>query len=132
MAEDRMISHHDISARSIRNKYLKDFFLQWRGLQAGYDEGLVKGDAVLATAVWRNVFQAREDVDWKGVGDVVSYMRGCIKALEQLPDGVLVSGGGVAFGDPAGERAGVLVSSRLMEETMMDLGTPHGHQGLNH
>lgn len=116
MAEDRMISHHNISARSIRNKYLKDFFLQWRGLQAGYDEGLIKGDAVFAAAVWRNVFQARENVDWRGVGEVVSYVRGCLKALEQLPDEVVVSGGGVTFGDPAGEREGVLIRSRLMLE----------------
>ena len=121
MAEDRMISHHNISARSVRNKYLKDFFLQWRGLQAGYDEGLIKGDAVLAAAVWRNVFQAREDVDWRGIGDVVSYVRGCVKALEQLPDDVVVSGGGVAFGDPSGERADVLVRSLLMQEVGKDI-----------
>ena len=121
MAEDRMISHHNISARSVRNKYLKDFFLQWRGLQAGYDEGLIKGDAVLAAAVWRNVFQAREDVDWRGIGDVVSYVRGCVKALEQLPDDVVVSGGGVAFGDPSGERANVLVRSLLMQEVGKDI-----------
>ena len=123
MAEDRMISHHNISARSVRNKYLKDYFLQWRGLQAGYDEGLVKGDAVLAAAVWRNVFQAKEDVDWRGVGDVVSYIRGCIKALEQIPDDVVVSGGGVAFGDPLSERGAVLVRSHLMQEAENDATT---------
>ena len=116
MAEDRMISHHNISARSIRNKYLKDYFQQWRGLQAGYDEGLLKGDAVLGTAIWRNVFGAREDVDWKDVGNVVSYVRGCIKALEQMSDEMVTSGGGVAFGDPSSETEGVLRRSQMMDE----------------
>lgn len=74
-AEDRMLILHGMQARGIRNKYLKDLFLQWRGVLAAYDEGLVKGDAVLAGAVWRNVFKGREDVDWVKVGVVVAYMR---------------------------------------------------------
>ena len=54
---------HDMGSSSIRQRYLKDLFVQWRGVILAYDEGLVKGDAVLAAAVWRNLFKAREDVD---------------------------------------------------------------------
>ena len=113
-AEDRMTLMHNIAAQSIRNRYLKDLFVQWRGLLAGYDEGLVKGDAVLATAIWRNVFKADENVDWRGVGEVVSYMRGVLKGLEGIPDEDICKGN-VEFGNPETERKGILVRSRMMD-----------------
>jgi len=114
IAEDRMVTTHNIAARSIRNKYLKDLFVQWRGLMAGYDEGLVKGDAVLATAVWRNVFKGAEDVDFRGVAEIVSYVRGVLKGLDEMPD-ESVAGGEVVFGSPGTERDGILVKSRMMD-----------------
>lgn len=117
MAEDRMVTIHNIAARSIRNKYLKDLFVQWRGLTAGYDEGIVRGDAVLATAVWRNIFKADENVDFRGVGEVVSYIRGVLKGLDGLSD-ESVAGGEVVFGDPESERDGVLVKSRMMIDSV--------------
>lgn len=70
-----MLILHGMSARGIRNRYLKDLFIQWRGLLAAYDEGLVKGDAVLAGAVWRNLFKGDEEVDWIKVSVIVGYMR---------------------------------------------------------
>lgn len=45
---------------------MKDMLEQYRGSVAAYDEGLVSGDAVLAAAIWRNVFGA----GWGGVGGV--------------------------------------------------------------
>lgn len=113
IAEDRMVTTHNIAARSIRNKYLKDLFVQWRGLLAGYDEGLVRGDAVLATAVWRNIFKADEGVDFRGVGEVVSYIRGVLKGLDEMEDDGIARGE-VVFGNPESERDGVLIKSRLM------------------
>ncbi|KAK3176945.1 hypothetical protein OEA41_008271 [Lepraria neglecta] len=92
IAEDRMVTTHNIAARSIRNKYLKDLFVQWRGLMAGYDEGLVKGDAVLATAAWRNVFKGCEEVDFRGVGEVVSYIRGVLRGLDEMGDEAVAGG----------------------------------------
>ena len=109
-----MVLTHNIAANSIRQKYLKDLYLQWRGLLAGYDEGLVKGDAVLATAVWRNVFKADEGVDFRGVAEIVSYMRGVLKGLDGLKDEEVASGE-VVFGDPGQERDVVLVRSGLMD-----------------
>jgi cytochrome b pre-mRNA-processing protein 3 len=76
-----MLLLHGMSARAIRNRYLKDLFIQWRGLVASYDEGLMKGDAVLGGAVWRNMFKADEEVDWVKVGVIVGYMRRVISML---------------------------------------------------
>lgn len=113
MAEDRMISQHGIVAGSVRSKYLKDLFVQWRGLTAGYDEGLIKGDAVLATAVWRNLFRADKEVDYRGVGLVVSYMRGVLQALDGIED-ENIARGEVVFGDPGREKDYVLGESGMM------------------
>ena len=85
-AEDKMLLLHGMSARGIRNRYLKDLFLQWRGILAAYDEGLVKGDAVLAAAVWRNLFKGVEEVDWIRVSAVVAYMRKAASLLGSVED----------------------------------------------
>lgn len=49
-AEHRMDVYHDLGSRTIRNKYLKDLFIQWRGIIAAYDEGLAKGDTLLVAS----------------------------------------------------------------------------------
>ncbi|KAI1772389.1 ubiquinol-cytochrome C chaperone-domain-containing protein [Hypoxylon cercidicola] len=85
-AEEKMDLTHGISSRGLRQRYLKDLFVQWRGVIAAYDEGVVKGDPVLAAAVWRNVFKARDDVDVRALAAVVSWMRLCLKMLDQIPD----------------------------------------------
>lgn len=102
-AEDRMAMWHGMVARGTRNKYLKDLWVQWRGVLVSYDEGLIKGDAVLGAAVWRNVFQAREDVDLEDVAAVVGYLRREINRLDKLPDGALAKGA-VEFSNPAEEK----------------------------
>ena len=118
-----MVTTHNIAARSIRNKYLKDLFVQWRGLMAGYDEGIVRGDAVLATAVWRNIFKADENVDFRGVGEVVSYIRGVLKGLDEMADESVASGE-VVFGNPESERDGVLLKSRMMMDSAREAKEP--------
>lgn len=109
-----MIINHNMHARGTRNKYLKDMFVQWRGLLAAYDEGLAKGDAVLAAAVWRNVFKANEDVDIKGLATIVSYMRHTMQELEKLSDQDIMSGQ-LTFSDPAGEASLVGIKSKMMD-----------------
>lgn len=101
-AEDRMAMWHGMAARGIRNKYLKDLWVQWRGVLVSYDEGLIKGDAVLAAAVWRNVFQAREDVNLEDLAAVVSYLRREVARLDKLED-ARISSGDVKFPSPAEE-----------------------------
>jgi len=98
-AEDRMAVFHGIEARTVRNKYLKDLFVQWRGVLAAYDEGLIKGDAVMATAVWRNVFSAREDVDAVHLAEITGWMYENLHMLEKKND-TRVASVGFEFGKP--------------------------------
>ncbi|KAE8151500.1 hypothetical protein BDV25DRAFT_128748 [Aspergillus avenaceus] len=95
-AEHRMDVLHGFTSRTIRNKFLKDLFIQWRGLLAAYDEGLVKGDAVLGAAVWRNLWKAShagpdgKELDWTRVARVVAYMRRIISELSQVTEADLI------------------------------------------
>ncbi|KAI1358297.1 hypothetical protein F5Y08DRAFT_120876 [Xylaria arbuscula] len=100
-AEERMDVNHGISSRALRGRYLKDLFVQWRGVVAAYDEGVVKGDAVLASAIWRNVFKGREDVNVRDLAATVSWMRLCLKMLDQMPDEALFIRAGSALRWPA-------------------------------
>ncbi|WPH03033.1 Hypothetical protein R9X50_00590700 [Acrodontium crateriforme] len=109
-AEDRMATYHGMAARGVRNKNLKDLWLQWRGVLLSYDEGLIRGDAVLAGAVWRNLFKGRTDVELEKVAAVVGYLRRQMAYLEGLSD-QQVAEGKVDFGD-AGEIIGKLGLSR--------------------
>jgi len=83
-AEEKMSLLHNISSRSVRNKYLKDLFLQYRGVLVAYDEGMIKGDAVLAGAIWRNLFRGQEDVDWEKVTLVVAFLRRAVERFGKL------------------------------------------------
>ncbi|KAL9097456.1 MAG: hypothetical protein Q9165_000352 [Trypethelium subeluteriae] len=85
-AEERMITYHHLNVGGIRQRYLKDLFDQWRGVIAAYDEGLIRGDAVLATAIWRNIFKADEGVDVEAVATVTSYLRMCLRMLDKTED----------------------------------------------
>jgi cytochrome b pre-mRNA-processing protein 3 len=96
-AEAKMEDVHDLSSRAIRQRYLKDLFVQWRGLILAYDEGIVKGDAVLASAVWRNLFKAREDVDVRALAAVVAWMRSGLRELGEMSDEVVEFQAATAF-----------------------------------
>lgn len=96
-AEQRMDVLHGLTSRAIRNKYLKDLFIQWRGILAAYDEGMIKGDAVLGAAVWRNLWKAShtgpdgKDVNWAGIAQVVAYMRRILSELSQVHEADLIT-----------------------------------------
>jgi hypothetical protein len=107
-AETRMDIIHGITTRSIRNKYLKDLFLQWRGVLAAYDEGMARGDAILAAAVWRNIWKAEplgpdgEDIDWAKIATVVTYMRRVTEELSKVDElDLIFAVGGNHRGQPA-------------------------------
>ncbi|KAL4916890.1 ubiquinol-cytochrome C chaperone-domain-containing protein [Aspergillus aurantiobrunneus] len=95
-AEHRMDILHGLTSRTIRNKFLKDLFIQWRGVLAAYDEGLIKGDAVLGAAVWRNLWKAAycnpdgKEIEWEKVVRVVAYMRRVLSELSKLDEADLV------------------------------------------
>ena len=85
-AEKKMHVDHGITSSALRQRYLKDIFVQWRGLLVAYDEGLVKGDAILASAVWRNLFKGDANADPRALAAIVGWMRSCLKALEGISD----------------------------------------------
>ena len=100
-AEDKMDIVHHISSRGLRQRYLQDLFMVWRGVMVAYDEGLMRGDAVLAAAVWRNMFKAQPDVDARHLAAIVSYIRRSIARLDRTPDETFIlHAGGELFSDP--------------------------------
>jgi cytochrome b pre-mRNA-processing protein 3 len=113
--ENKMAVDHGMVARGTRNKYLKDVFLQWRGVLAAYDEGLTKNDAVLAGALWRNVFKASEDVDFKKLAMIVSFVRESLNGLSKVTDEQIMKAGW-SFGSPADEAGVVARKSQELEE----------------
>ena len=52
-SEDKMVKRYGIKSAGQRGGYMKDLYHQYRGMTAAFDEGLMMGDAVLATAIWR-------------------------------------------------------------------------------
>jgi cytochrome b pre-mRNA-processing protein 3 len=84
--EKKMHVEHGITSSALRQRYLKDIFVQWRGLLLAYDEGLIKGDAVLASALWRNLFKGDPDVDPRFLVTIVGWVRSGLATLEALPD----------------------------------------------
>lgn len=96
-AEDIIEDTHAISSRMLRQRHLGDLFQTWRGVMLAYDEGLVKGDAVMASAVWRNIFRAEEDVDMRHVAAVVSWMRLTMRNLDLMLDPALLYHGSSVF-----------------------------------
>ncbi|RMZ67911.1 Ubiquinol-cytochrome c chaperone UPF0174 [Pyrenophora seminiperda CCB06] len=118
-AEDRLVIWHKFNANTLRQKHLKDMFAQWRAVLLSYDEGLMKGDAMLAAAVWRNLLGAKEDVDFEKLAQIVGYMRRELKRLDNATDDEVASGGWTFRGDPGDEAGNVKAPSKLMtRETM--------------
>lgn len=60
--------------------------MQWRGLLLAYDEGLIKGDAVLASAIWRNLFKGDPETDPRFLVAIVGWMRSSLAELEGTSD----------------------------------------------
>ena len=110
-----MVVWHGLESRGARNKYLKDLWLQWRGVMLSYDEGLIKGDAVLAAAIWRNVFKAYEGVDLADLALVSAFLREQLKMLDALSDQD-IGEGRVQFGDPGALRGVVGTESEWMRK----------------
>ncbi|KAG0641559.1 ubiquinol-cytochrome C chaperone-domain-containing protein [Tuber brumale] len=113
-AEGKMIHTYKITNGGQRKTYLKDLYSQYRGMIAGYDEGLCKGDAVLSAAIWRNVFDARPDVDMEALAMITSYVRRVVHGLDKVNDQVLNSAR-VTFGLPNEEAGMVRMESKFIE-----------------
>ncbi|KAI9373140.1 ubiquinol-cytochrome C chaperone-domain-containing protein [Aspergillus egyptiacus] len=114
-AEHRMDVLHGFTSRTIRNKFLRDLFIQWRGVLAAYDEGLIKGDAVLGAAVWRNLWKASyqypdgKEIEWEKVARVVAYMRRVLSELSKVGEADLI----FQLGSKNGGKPGIFSPSDL-------------------
>ncbi|OJD34886.1 ubiquinol-cytochrome c [Diplodia corticola] len=128
-AENKMVIHHNMQARGIRNRYLQDLFIQWRGVMAAYDEALVKGDAMMAAALWRNIWKA-DEINPSGLATVVSYLRREIQRLENISDEDFTSGQ-VSFGGPELEEALVAKESPKMSEPFTSTEVEHKEEPKN-
>lgn len=84
--EKKMHIDHHITSSALRQRYLKDIFVQWRGLLLAYDEGLIKGDPTLASAIWRNLFKGSPDADPRHLLAIVGWMRSSMMQLEAVSD----------------------------------------------
>lgn len=115
-AEDKMNVEHNITSGSIRGRYLKDLFTQYRGAVLSYDEGVMKGDANLAAAVWRNVFQGREEVDVEKLVLITSWLRREMKRLAETDDQVIKTAEWKFDFLPAHEANLVMLQSKMMKE----------------
>ncbi|KAH0614686.1 uncharacterized protein H6S33_000322 [Morchella sextelata] len=120
-SEGKMIQDYKLTSGGQRKKYLKDLYAQYRGMIAGYDEGLVKGDAVLAAAIWRNVFDADPDVDVELLAMITSYVRRCVAGLDKVEDEV-VHAGKIKFGSPMEEEPLVKMRSKYLESVLKEKG----------
>ncbi|RPA74541.1 hypothetical protein BJ508DRAFT_230692 [Ascobolus immersus RN42] len=115
-AEEKMVKGFDMTNGSLRTRYLKDMFVQYRGMVAALDEGLFKDDPTLASAIWRNVFDASENVDLEHLTAVVSYVRRCLHGLDKVSDDT-VEKGLIYFGNPADEIKTVQEPSKRLNLT---------------
>ena len=86
VAEERMKALHKLTSSDLRTKYLRDFFEQWQGAVFSYDEGLIRGDAILATALWTSIFKSDDRSPVENVTTVVEYARSTLQYLDGLSD----------------------------------------------
>ncbi|KAF5115433.1 hypothetical protein DV495_003813 [Geotrichum candidum] len=84
--EKRLAYEMRIRSGSIIERYKKDFNLQLRGSVMSYDEGFYLDDATLASALWRNLFAGREDIDPTYLEQLVHYIRTQLYVMENISD----------------------------------------------
>lgn len=103
-----------ITSGQQRKGHLKALYEQYRGMTAGFDEGLCKGDAVLAAAIWRNLFDGKPDVDVELLAIITSYVRRVLSGLDKVSDETVYAGR-VEFGNPLDEKPVVMRESKFLE-----------------
>lgn len=84
--ELRLADEMNVTSSRISDQYLKDFNSQLRGLVCSYDEAFATDDITLAQALWRNLFNARKNVDMMHLEAMVGYVRAQLYILSQMSD----------------------------------------------
>jgi hypothetical protein len=81
--EMRIYFEYNIKSQRFIQKQMKEFFENFRGITIAYDEGIVKSDAVLAAAFWRNLYQSSQTaVDFEKLAKIVNYFWKNMKLLD--------------------------------------------------
>lgn len=84
--EKRLYDEMNVHSGRITDQYLKDFNSQLRGAVFAYDEGFFSNDATLASAIWRNLFGGKRDIDIVHLEAMVRYVRAQLYVLSKLSD----------------------------------------------
>lgn len=85
--ELRLSEEVNINSGRIRSMYMKDFHAQMIGIVASMDEAIgSNSDAVLASALWRNLFNGDKNVDIVKLEAVVRYVRMQLYVLSKISD----------------------------------------------
>lgn len=81
--EMRIYYEYNIKSHRFIQKQMKMLYENFRGLTVAYDEGILKNDAVLAAAFWRNLFQTTPNtVDFEKLAKIVNYFWKNMKLLD--------------------------------------------------
>lgn len=84
--ELRLFDEMNIHSGRIVDQYMKDFDTQLKGAVLAYDEGFYSDDCSLTTAVWRNLFGGRKNIDITLLEDVVRYIRSQLYVMSRMSD----------------------------------------------
>ncbi|CCF60377.1 hypothetical protein KAFR_0K00220 [Kazachstania africana CBS 2517] len=84
--ELRLFEEMNVHSGRIVDQYLKDFNTQLKGAVFAYDEGFYTDDMTLATAVWRNLFAGRKNINFSHLEAVVRYIRSQLYVLTKMSD----------------------------------------------
>lgn len=84
--EMRLFDEMNIHSGRIVDQYSKDFNSQLKGAVFAYDVGFYTDDTTLATAVWRNLFGGRKNIDYTHLDAVVKYIRSQLYVMSRMSD----------------------------------------------
>lgn len=84
--ELRLANEMRINSGRIRDQYLREFHTQFRGMVLSYDEGFSTSDLNLAFAVWRNLYNANQRIDYWKLELIVRYIRMQLYVLSKMSD----------------------------------------------
>lgn len=73
-------------------RHVKDLLSVHYGSNLAFEEGASRHDSILASAVWRNVFNMHPDTPSAAIADVVRYIRAQMHHLHHLKTEDIVQG----------------------------------------
>ncbi|KAJ3089095.1 hypothetical protein HK100_007856 [Physocladia obscura] len=83
MLLDIEIRLNKAGVRTRINQITSDLISLYYGQQLAYDEGLALGDAVLASALWRNIFSSSVEITAQDLKHITEYVRLQLQFLDE-------------------------------------------------